>query len=474
MSQVGAAAAGRTDLPNKWAVLAGVGLGNFIGPMDISSVNLALPSLALAFNVPPSVIVWVTLVNTLTIAGSALTLGRLGDTLGRRQVYIYSFVVFTLGLTLCSLAQNLPQLLAFRVVESVGAAVHIANARPILVSAFPPQERGRALGIAVSIVGLGIMVGPVLSGFMLEWLDWRAVFYMRIPLGLLALALAIIFVKEPKRTPSSESFDLLGALVLPGGLTGLLVGLNQGPSLGWGSPPVVGLVSLGLLLLSFFFVVELRVAHPILELRLFRNRLFAASCASFFFYFASGVVVDFLLPFYLIRGLALPFSRAGFLAALAPLMMLTLSPLSGWLSDRVESRLICTAGLLGLGAGVFFLSLQDPSATLVTLVAALVVLGIGQAVFQSPNQSCVLGSVPSDRLGTASAVIATMRTVSSSCALALASALFTSRQLFYASALSGSANGNLAVVKGVQETLLLALALVALGVLVSSLRGKGR
>ena len=214
--------------------------------MDASIVNISLPALVDVFDTGLSTVIWVLLAYMLTIAGLMLPLGKAGDTLGRKRVYTLGFALFTLGLALCALSQNITQLIIFRVIQGVGAAMIVAIGTAIVTATFPPQERGKAIGIMGTAVGLGLLSGPALGGWFIDTFGWRSIFYLRLPVSILGMAMAWVILREDNSSKSSKGFDFWGATTLFIGLASLLFALNQGQPRGWSSPLVLGFGAVGI------------------------------------------------------------------------------------------------------------------------------------------------------------------------------------------------------------------------------------
>ena len=285
-----------------------------------------------------------------------LTLGRAGDAFGRKKLYTFGLVIFSMGLGLCSLAQSLIQLVMFRLVQAVGAAMTIATGNAIITASFPSKERGRALGIMGAVGGVGLLSGPALGGILLDLLGWRSIFYLRLPIGIIGVTMARALLKDQFSPKRGQKFDLLGAATLFLALTCLLLAVNRGQSLGWTSPWVAGLGIMSVLLLFLFLFVERGAAQPVLDLRLFRRRLFSAASGSHVLLYMATTAVSFLMPFYLIQGLGLSASKAGLLLITTPAVSLVASPLSGRLSDRLGTLFLCASGLALVSVGLFLLS----------------------------------------------------------------------------------------------------------------------
>ena len=459
----------------KWLALFTVSTGTFLGTMDSTMVNIAIPHFTQVFRVGPSVALWVALAFMLGSTGSMLTLGRAADVFGRKRVCVLGFLLVVVGLGLCALSQNIWQLIAFRVVQSIGAAMLVAVANAIITTAFPAEERGRAIGIAGIAVGAGLTSGPAIGGFLLDTLGWRAIFYVRLPFAIAALLLGVFVLREQGTGERRGHFDVKGALSLFLGLVSLLVGVNQGNTLGWTSPVVVACLAAGTGLFAAFIFIEMKVAQPVVALNLFRQRLFAVASASLAIVFVASRMANFVLPFLLIQALALAPLEAGLILMTTPLCMLLVSPLAGRLSDRIGSRLLTTAGLVAVSCGYFLVSRLGIDSSPHTIVLSLLLVGIGMGLFESPNSSSIMGSVPSRRLGTASAMIGTLRTVGQSTGIAIGGAIFAGSLTHHAS--GGVALASLAerqvVALAFHNTIVVAMVICACAALVAALRGRG-
>jgi MFS family permease len=289
---------GFSTLPQRWRTLIAVGFGTFMATMDFSIINVALPTFSREFERSPDAVVWATLGGSLVVTGLTLTAGRAGDLYGRKRVYLIGWGIFTVACAGASFAQSLEQLIALRLLQSVGVSLAIANSNAIVTDAFPDHERGRALGVVTSVVGAGLMAGPIAGGLVLQWLDWRAIFYLRVPVGLLAILMGIYQVRErTTERPSERRMDIPGALLLFVGLSALLTAVNRGQSWGWMSPAILGLGTAGLVGFALFLWQESRTVSPILSLALFRMRSYGLSIASLIVSFVGQASVIFLMPF---------------------------------------------------------------------------------------------------------------------------------------------------------------------------------
>src|SRR5437763_1383445 len=417
--------AGGAGVDRKWWVLLAVGVGTFMSALDGSVVNTVLPVMAGSFGSDIATIQWVVTLYLLVVSGLLLSFGRLGDLRGHKVVYVTGFVVFVLGSALCGLAPTAGALIACRALQAVGAAMLFANSPAILTRNFPPAQRGQALGLRATLTYLGQMVGPFLGGWLAVQFSWRAVFYINVPVGLLALLLSLRFIPRDAPVDHAEQFDLAGALTFMVGLVALLLGLNQGHALGWVSPPILALLALAGLVLATFVVVERRVPYPMLDLGLFRRRLFSAAAASAVLNFLCVYGILFLLPFYLIQGRDLGPSQAGLLLTMQPLVMIVVAPLSGTLSDRIGSRLPATLGMAILAVALFLLSRLGPHSSVGDVVVPLAIAGLGTGIFISPNNSALMGAAPRHQQGIAAGILATARNVGMMLGVGLMGAIFT-------------------------------------------------
>ena len=477
-----AAPPSEAETANKWTVLAIVAVGVFMATLDASIVNISLPKISSSFHVPLSgAVEWVIIAYLLVIASSLLTLGRLADMLGRKLLWVLGLSFFVLGSALCGAAPSLLLLVAFRGVQGVGGGMIMAISPAMITRAFPASERGRALGLNAMVVAAGTSAGPTLGGLITQALTWRWIFYINLPIGIVGIIATLRLLAEPMRpSRGNQRFDPIGAMLLSAGLTGLTLGMTFGQEVGWRSIIIVGSFAAALILLTAFVINEKHVRQPIVDLSLLRNRLFSAAIVSSFLSFLALFAVVFLMPFYLEELLSLPPRQAGLLLTAVPLTISLVAPLSGWLSDRLGSRLLSSLGLAIGSAGLWSLSNLTARASAFDIVWPLVLTGFGQALFQAPNNNAIMGSVPENRQGLASGFLATVRVLGQASSVALTGAIFTSLGGAEAGAIL-SQMGALAS-GSVQETfiqafhfaLLTCMIIAAMGVFTSLSRGHAR
>ncbi|HEX9049815.1 MAG TPA: MFS transporter [Anaeromyxobacter sp.] len=417
--------AGQGAPARKWSVLLAVGIGTFMSALDGSIVNAVLPAVREALGTTVAGIEWVVSIYLLVVSGVLLGFGRLGDLRGHRGVYLAGLGGFVVTSALCGLAPSAPWLVAARALQALAAAMLFANSPAILTLAFPPSERGRALGLQSTMTYLGLSAGPPLGGLLAAHLGWRAIFFVNVPIGLVGLALGRAVVPHDEPHGDVPRFDLLGAGAFFVGLFGLLLALDQGHDWGWRSPVTLGLAGASLAVLATFVAIERRRPHPMLDLSLFQARAFTGSAFSAVASYVGEYAVLFLVPFYLVQARGLPVQHAGAMLSALPLMMLVAAPVAGELSDRLGPRRFTVAGMAVLTAGLLLLSRNGPGTPTWRIAGALAVAGLGLGLFIAPNNSRLLGAAPPHRRGIASGVLAAARNVGMVLGVGLAGAVYT-------------------------------------------------
>jgi EmrB/QacA subfamily drug resistance transporter len=419
------------DYSRKWYVMAAVAMGIFLATIDGSIVNVALPTLVRSFETEFAVVQWVVLAYLLTVTTLMLSMGRLGDMIGKKPLYAAGFVIFTLGSVLCGLSPTVHWLIGSRVLQAVGAAMMMALGMAIVTEAFPPSERGKALGISGSMVSVGIVVGPVLGGLLIGALSWHWIFFVNLPIGIAGTWMVIRFVPALKPA-GGQRFDVPGALALFASLMALLMALTLGQQKSFTEPAVLVLFAVWLVTLAIFIVIERKSHQPMIDLNLFKNRLFNINLITGFITFicTSGTII--LMPFYLENVLGYDPRSVGFLLAIVPIAVGITAPISGALSDRLGTRPITVLGLFMLLIGFFAVSTLTVETTALGYILRFLPIGIGIGIFQSPNNSAVMGAVPRARLGVASGLLSITRTLGQTAGIAALGAVWASRVMIRA------------------------------------------
>jgi EmrB/QacA subfamily drug resistance transporter len=461
------------DYSRKWYVMAAVAMSIFLATIDGSIVNVALPTLVQSFGTEFAIVEWVVLAYLLTLATLMLSVGRLGDMIGKKTPFLVGFVVFTVGSALCGLAPTVYALIAARVFQAIGATALMALGAAIITEAFPPIERGRALGITGTMVSVGIVIGPVIGGLLIAALSWHWIFFVNLPIGVVGIVIAARFVPNTKPA-GGQRFDYLGAITLFVSLLGLLLGLTFAQQIGF-QPIVWALLATWLIFLALFLVAEARVHYPMVDLALFQSSLFNVNLITGFLCFVaiSGTII--LMPFYLENVLGYAPQALGLLMAVTPIMAGILAPISGELSDRFGTRNIMVIGLAVLLVGFYGVSTLGEHTSALGYVLRFVPIGIGLGIFQSPNNSVIMGSVPRHRLGVASGLLAITRTLGQTAGIATLSALWASRVMAHTNrVLPGGATTAPAPIQvaAMSDTFLVAAGLIALALALSLWGGR--
>ena len=448
----------------RWWILAAVGIGTFMSALDGSVVNTVLPLIRTSMHTSVAGVEWVTTMYLLAVSALLLGVGRAGDLRGHKVIYLTGFALFALGSALCGLAPSIHILVGMRVLQGVGAAMVFANGPAILTKSFPTEQRGRALGAQATFTYLGLTAGPSLGGWLATVLGWRSVFYINVPVGIVAIVLGLRVIEEDHPSEKSEEFDTAGAFLFGLGLVALLVALNQGHAWGWHSAPTLIFLGIAAILLVYFLIYERRRTSPMLDLSLFRSRVFSAATLSALLNYICVYSVLFVIPFLLIQGRHLTAAHTGFVLSAQPLIMAIAAPISGNLSDRIGSRTPATLGMLILAGGLAVLAYLANTGSLLHMAAALAVVGLGVGIFVSPNNSALMGAAPRARQGIAAGVLATARNVGMVLGVGISAAVLMTVMAH------STGEAVLGLVKGAQASLLVAAVAALLGAGVAFVR----
>ncbi len=394
----------------KWAILAAVMLGSIMGPLDGSIVNTVLPSITEYFRTDISIAQWVPTIYLLTISCLILLYGRLGDIIGYRTVFLSGLAAFTVTSVLCGASQSIWMLIAFRALQGLAAGMMMSVGYAIITAAFPPNERGKALGIYAISIAVGLGLGPTLGGLIAQHLSWRYVFFINVPVGIAAVFWGYRIIPQSVRK-AGQRLDIWGAAAAFFFLTCLLLYANRGDSWGWTAPASVALLATALASGAMFIWIEKRAVQPMLNLSLFANRVFAFANLSALLNFVATYAVVFLTPFYLRIVLHYDVLKIGLVMAASPVATLVVAPLSGAISDRIGTRPLAFCGMCLSAAGLVLLSRLQAGSDALDVAWRLAIAGAGAGLFGSPNNSAVMGSVPVVHLGIASGILAAMRNV---------------------------------------------------------------
>jgi len=412
-----------TEKPRgEYSVLAALMLAQFILPLDFAMISVALPTIGEDLNVSISAAGWILIIYYLFAASFMISFGRLGDVRGRRKVYVQGLILFNCGLLMGGLSINYGMLLAARSLQALGAAMFLANLPALATSAFPMQERGKALGLINTTGSVGGAMGPLMGGLLSGTLGWRFVFLFQLVFALPALLLGFLLVPESKLV-DGEDMDTYGALLLLAVLAPLSLALSQAKVWGWTSPVVAGLLLISLAAVCLFLRHERKAEQPVMELKLFRVPDFTLSNAAACVAYMAMLAVMFVTPFLLQYFLGLSPQLLGLIMTIAfAVPLLVLAP-SGILSDRVGTLPLEMGGLVLIALSTSLLAFTGSSLSVPLVILSLVAMGLGFGIFFTPNYSAVMGTVPAARLGVAGGIYGTMRTMGILTGVAMASSV---------------------------------------------------
>ena len=441
-------------------------LSSFITPFMISSINIGLPAIEKEFQTDAILLSWVASSYLLAAAVFLVPAGKLADIYGRKKIYLIGMVVFTLTALLSAVAISVPMLIVFRIFQGAGSAMIFATSIAILTSVFPPQQRGRVLGISVAAVYIGLSCGPFLGGWLTQHLSWRGIFWVILPFGLLVIWLVLTRLKGEWTGAPGDRFDLIGALIYGLAIVALMYGITIIPAL-----KSIGFILAGVAGLVAFVFWETCVDYPVFEVRLFmENRVFAFSCLAALIHYSATFGVTFLLSLFLQYIKSMSPQVAGLVLIASPVMMAAFSPLAGRLSDRIEPRVIASVGMGLTGVGLLLLVFVNEATPIFFIVASLMLLGFGFALFSSPNMNAIMSAVEKRYYGIASGAVGTMRLLGQMLSMGIATLVFA----ILIGRVQMTPATFPALIKSVQLAFLIFAGLCGLGIFFSLARGQLR
>jgi len=392
--------------------------------LDASIVNISLPSIAGTFKTQlGGTIEWVVIAYLVTIAATLLTFGRLSDMVGRKPVWLAGLAVFTFGSGVCGAASSLPLLIAARAFQGLGGALLFSTSVAIITDSFPAEKRGVALGCNAVVIALGSSAGPTLGGFITDHWSWRWIFYVNLPLGICGILGSQRVLRNTLNT-TPQRFDPIGATLLAASFAPLTLALSFAPEWGWSSWRALLCVGVSLAAMLAVPGMERRMADPIIDLRLFQNRIFTSALLSMTLAMFALFAIGFMLPFYFeeLRGFSV--AKSGLLLTPLPLSLALVAPMSGSFADRFGSRWLASEGLTVACLGLVLVSQLDAQSSVWDIIWPLVLTGIGQGLFMTPNARALMNAAPASEQGQSSGLLATGRALGQSLSVALAGTIF--------------------------------------------------
>jgi len=413
--------AGKSDNNvSKKSVLLVVTIASFLTPFMGSSMNIALPQIGREFEMDAVLLAWIPTSYLLSATVFLLPFGRIADIYGRKKIFTYGIIIYTISSLLSAVATSAIMLIAFRIPQGIGGAMIFGSGVAILTSVYPPEERGRAIGINVAAVYLGLSLGPFLGGLLTQHIGWRSIFLANIPLGLTVITLLFWKLKGEWAEARGEKFDLTGSVIYGLAVIALMYGLSLLPEIMGGGVILVGIVGI-----MAFIWWETRTASPILNINLFKsNRVFAFSNLAALINYSATFAVGFLLSFYLQYTKDFKPQEAGTVLLSMPAVQAIFSPLAGRLSDKISPQVLASAGMALTTVGLILLIFLGEDTAIWFILVSLMILGLGFAFFSSPNTNAIMSSVTARTYGVASATLATMRQVGMMFSMGIAMLIF--------------------------------------------------
>ncbi len=439
-----------TDANRKWWTLGAMCFALFMLMLDNTVVNVALPSIERDLGASLSSLEWTVNGYTLAFAVLLATGGRLGDIFGRRRAFLIGVTLFSLASATAGLAPDTASLVVSRVVQGIGGALMMPATLSIVTNAFPPKQRGMAIGTWAGVSALALAIGPVLGGFLTEDVSWRAIFFINLPVGVGAVIATLFAVRESRDDTVGRDVDYLGVVTLTAALTALVLALIEGNSWGWGSAAILGLLAGSVVLLAAFVLVELRVKAPMVEFRLFASRNFVGSNVIALIVTFAMMAQFFFLALYMQNMLGFSPLQAGIRFLPATLMIVAIAPLAGRLTDRIGARIPIAAGLSLVSVAMFWLTTIDTSTTYGDLLPSFVLMGGGMALVMSPMSTAAMNAVADIKAGIASGILSMNRMIGGTLGVAVIGAVFQGAarskvdQLLAGSGLTAAQRGDIA------------------------------
>jgi EmrB/QacA subfamily drug resistance transporter len=408
----------------RWWTLAAMCFALFMIMLDNTVVNVALPSIQKDLGASLSSLEWTVNAYTLTFAVLLVTGGRLGDILGRRRMFLFGVVVFALSSAAIGLAPDQAWLVVGRAIQGVGAAFMMPATLSIITVAFPPEERGKAIGTWAGVSALALAIGPVVGGALTEYVTWRAIFFLNLPVAVGAVAVTLFAAHESRDESTRHTIDWPGIFSISTGLTALVLALIEGNSWGWGSPEIVALLAAAGVGLTAFVVIERRVREPMVDFTLFRSATFLGTNAVAFIVSFAMLAMFFFTALYMQNILGYSAIEAGVRFLPSTLMIVAIAPLAGRLTDRIGPRPLMVAGLSLVTVALFLQTRIDVDTGYGLLLPAFVLMGIGMALTMSPMSTAAMNAVAPQKAGVASGILSMSRMVGGTFGVAALGALF--------------------------------------------------
>ncbi len=412
----------------RWWILLTVIVGTFLGRLDQTIVNLALPKIINDFGITVSAAGWIATAYILANAIFVPIWGKLGDTIGRKKVYILGFSIFIVGSVLAGLSWNLSSMIVFRVIQAIAGSADYPTAMAILAVTFKEtKERAQALGIWSSSFAAASVFGPLLGGPLIDNFGWRSVFLINLPIGILGMFMAFRYINESRSEKKSTFFDWWGALVLGGSLSSLVLVLDQGPTWGWMSVNSLICYFLVVVLMGIFIKIEQHVPEPIVDLKFFKIPAFVNTLMNNFVVFMGMMGAFFLIPVFAQTFLGYSATEAGYLFIPMAVALMMGAPIGGMLTGKVKSKYVIFASTLVAALGIFLFSNLDPKSTAISIMAPLAIMAFGLGFGMAQRTNIIASVVDQHEIGIASSILALVRNISGAFGIAIFATILNNR-----------------------------------------------
>jgi len=462
----------KQDKYYRWMVFGVTAVATFMATLDAGIVNVALPAIAQQLNVELSVVQWVVSAYLLGISSLLPLVGKVSDMYGRRKIYLTGMGVFVLGSFLCCISSTILYLVISRIIQSVGASMLMANALAIVSTVFQGPERGRAMGMNSTFVALGSLAGPSLGGILIGNYVWQSIFYINIPIGIIALLFGYMILPGDEKK-EAKTFDYMGAGLFALSMISLLLVISHGQEWGWNSSFVYSFFLVAMVAFGLFFWCELHKEYPMIEMGLFKNESLLSGTISAMFAYMALFSNNILLPFYLDRVLHATPIQIGMVITPLPLFIAITAPISGYLSEKINPATLTATGLFITMGGLFYLASLNEYANVWHVIFSQVVVGLGNGLFQAPNNHSVLSSVSKEKVGLVGGINSLVRNVGMVSGVAVAVAVFENRSQQMLGLTTATGFGHTAAfISGYHAAMVVAACFAGIGAAISFSRRK--
>ena len=450
-------------------ILYTVMIGAFMSMFDSGVVNVGLPVMAKQFGVGINSVQWITSIYLLVMSALLPILGTIADNFGRRKIYNLGFFVISIFTLLCGFSTNLPMLITMRIFQAIGGAMVMANGMAIVTENYPPNQRGKNIGLTATTMAIGSIAGPPLGGIAIGLWGWHTVFYLTFIVSIAGFVASYFSIPRDKKEGHKRfTFDYVGSILLILAIITFIYGFSNVNVMGWGNPLVYG--SVGVFAVSFigFIIYERKLVHPVMDLNLFKNWIFSSSIIASLISFITMYSPTVLIPFYYQRVLGFDTGKSGLYMMAFPIAMAIISPFSGALSDKIGATLLTSTGLIINGVALILLANTTLQTPIYLIIFYLALMGLSLGMFQAPNNSCIMGSVPKNKLGAANGITQLVKNLGMVIGIAFSVALFTT--------FGGGITDNYSVnfLRSTQKVYYIAAALSFIGAIFSGIRNKNK